>query len=187
MFLYLFPFGLFSPKPPGYNDYHVPYAVGGTAGTTLTLTANRIYWIPFLVDRSVSITEIAINVTTAATGTAYVGIYNSNSQFQPNQLIWISSGLDTGTTGVKVATNNLPLTLNPGVYWFGFVCSAAAVIRAIALAASRSLALPSLGTANLNYWYTSGSSLPSTAPTSGYTGATGGAVPAIGVKYSFTP
>lgn len=179
-----FPFWSFPPKPPNYNEYCVPYSIGGTAATTLTLTANRIYWIPFSVDRDVYITEVAINVTASGTGTAYVGLYNSDDRFQPYQQIWVSSDINVGTAGVRAVTNNLPVALSVGVYWFALVCTSAATVRAIALASLRALALPNLGTANLCYWYTSGSSLPTTAPTSGYTGATGATPPAIGVKYT---
>ena len=172
----------FPPKPPGYDEYVVPYALSGTAGTTLALTASRIYWIPFFVWRTVTITTMAINVTTASSGTHTVGIYSANTSLQPGSLLY-SASFDAGSTGVKTATPNLQLT--QGVYWIGWHAGSGATVRAIALAASMSLALPGLGTANANYWYTSGTSLPNPAPTSGYTAATGGAVPAVGMKYTF--
>ena len=175
----------FPPKPPGYNDYVVPYAVAGTGPTTLTLTASRTYWIPISVNVPTRITQVAINVTTASAGTHYVGIYDANAQYQPYQRI-IQWSFDTSSTGVKTSTTGLPLTLQPGVYWIAWAAGSGATVRAIALAASRSLALPGLGTANLNYWYTSGSTLPDPAPTSGYTGVTGGAVPAVGFYYDFS-
>jgi len=172
----------FAPKPPGINDYVVPYATNGTAATTLALTANRIYWIPFIVWSTVSITTIAINVTMAATGTVYVGIYNSDSIYQPNSLL-TSVSFSSSSTGVKFTVTSL--TLLPGVYWIALVSNAAPTLRAVALAASYSLALPTLGTANTTCWYTSGSTLPTTAPTSGYIALNGSAVPAVGLLYSF--
>jgi hypothetical protein len=172
----------FAPKPPGINDYIVPYASNGTAATTLALTANRIYWIPFIVWSAVSITGIAINVTTAASGTVYVGIYSSTTTYAPNTLI-TSFSFSSSTTGVKSAT--VSLTLQPGVYWMALVSTATPTIRAIAIGSAFSLALPSLGTANTTCWYTSGTSLPATAPTSGYTALNGSAVPAVGLRYSF--
>jgi len=178
-------YSAFPPKPPGYNDYVVPYAVGGTAGTTLTLTSSRTYWIPISVAVPTRITQVGINVTTASAGTHYVGIYNANAQYQPYQRI-IQWSFDTSSTGVKTSTTGLPLTLQPGVYWIAWAAGSAAAVRAIALAASRSLALPALATANLTYWYTSGSTLPDPAPTSGYNVATGSAVPAVGFYYDFS-
>jgi hypothetical protein len=130
----------------------------------------------------VSITTIAINVTTAASGTVYVGIYDSDSSYQPNSLL-TSVSFSSSSTGVKFTTTSL--TLLPGVYWIALVSNAAPTLRAVALAASYSLALPTLGTANTVCWYTSGSTLPDTAPTSGYTALNGSALPAVGLLYSF--
>lgn len=170
------------PKPFGINDYIVPYAVGGTAGTTLALTANRIYWIPVYM-YPCTITEVAINVTTAATGNVNVGIYNANSALQPNSLIYSSITFNTSTTGIKSDTNSFTISQG-GVYWFALFTSGTATLRAVALAAGKSLALANLGTANTLYWTTSNTSLPDTAPTSGYTaGST--AIPAIGLRVSF--
>jgi hypothetical protein len=91
----------FKPTPPGINQYQVPYAIGATAATTFTLSNGTTYWIPFSVSRSVTISQIAINVTTAATGVHQVGIYASNSLWQPTGSPLISSSFNTGTTGLK--------------------------------------------------------------------------------------
>jgi len=173
----------FTPRPPGITEYQVPYAVGSTAATTLALTANRIYWIPFAVPRKVSITQLAINVTTASAGTHYIGIYASNYYWQPTGTPLVRASFNTGSTGVKTA--NISLILQPDVYWFAWVAGSGATVRAVALAACASLGLSNLGTANTTYYYTSGSTLPDPAPTSGYTAATGSAVPAIGVVFSY--
>lgn len=175
----------FPPKPPGYNDYIVPYALAGTAATTLALTASRTYWIPITITFNVTLNQVAINVTTASAGTHYVGIYASNNIGEPTNLM-ISWSFDTGSTGVKTSTSGLPLTLTTGVYWIAWAAGSGATVRAVALAAARSLALPALGTANLTCWYTSGNTLPSTAPTSGYTALTGSALPAVGFYYTLT-
>jgi hypothetical protein len=176
----------FAPKPPGINDYVVPYATNGTAATTFTFTANRIYWIPFIVWSTVSITGMAVNVTTAAStgqnNLIYVGIYSSTTTYAPNTLI-TSASFDCSSTGLKTAT--VSLTLQPGVYWIAIACDITPTIRAVALASAYSLALPSLGTSNTVCWYTSGLSLPSTAPSSGYTALNGSDVPAVGLLYSF--
>jgi hypothetical protein len=173
----------FTPRPPGITEYQVPYAVNATAGTTLALTASRVYWIPFTVPRKVNITQIAINVTTASAGTHYVGVYASDYYWQPTGSPLVSASFDAGSTGVKTA--NVNITLSIGVYWFAWAAGSAATVRAIALAACATLGLGNLGTANTTYYYTSGSTLPNPAPTSGYTVATGSAVPAIGVAFSY--
>jgi hypothetical protein len=173
----------FTPRPPGITEYQVPYAVCSTAGTTLALTASRTYWIPFAVPRKVNITQLAINVTTASAGTHYVGIYASDYYWQPTGSPLVSASFDASATGVKTAS--VSLTLQPGIYWFVWAAGSAATVRAIALAACASLGLGGLGTGNTTYYYTSGSTLPDPAPASGYTVATGSALPAIGVQFSY--
>jgi hypothetical protein len=173
----------FTPRPPGVTEYQVPYAVNATAATTLALTASRVYWIPFVVPRKVNITQLAINVNTAVSGTHYVGIYASDYYWQPTGSPLVSASFDTGSTGVKTGSVNVILQI--GVYWFAWAGNSAATVTAIALAGCASLGLGNLGTANTTYYYTSGITLPDPAPTSGYTVGTGSAVPAVGVVFSF--
>jgi hypothetical protein len=172
----------FKPTPPGINQYQVPYAIGATAATTFTLSNGTTYWIPFSVSRSVTISQIAINVTTAATGVHQVGIYASNSLWQPTGSPLISSSFNTGTTGLKTAS--VSLTLQPGVYWVAWASGSAATVRAISLSSLASLGLASLGTSNTTMFSTSGSTLPDPAPTSGFTSLSS-AVPAVGMIFSF--
>lgn len=174
----------FPPKPPGYDNCVVPYAVTATAATTLALTASRTYWIPIVVSVPVTISQVAINVTTVSAGNHIVGIYSSNARGEPNTKL-IEWTFTADTTGVKASTSGLPLTLQRGIYWIAWAAGSAATVRAIALAAARSLGLPALGTANLTCWYTSGGTLPQTAPTSGYIAITGSALPAVGFYYNF--
>jgi hypothetical protein len=157
--------------------------VNATAATTLALTASRVYWIPFTVPRKLNITQLAINVTTASAGTHYVGIYASDYYWQPTGAPLVSASFDTSSTGVKTASVSLTLTV--GVYWFAWAAGSGATVRAVALAACATLGLGNLGTANTTYYYTSGSTLPNPAPTSGYSVATGSALPAIGVVFTF--
>jgi len=183
---FLKPFGItsFAPKPPEVNDYVVPYASNGyTASTTLTLTAKRIYWIPFIVWATISISGIAVNVTTAAIAGEFinVGIYSSTDTNAPNTRL-VLSAFDCSTTGLQ--TDTVSLTLQPGVYWVAISSDKTPSIRAIASLGAFSLALPSLGTAHTTYWYTTGTLLP-TAPTSGYSAVNGSSVPAVGLLYSF--
>jgi len=161
----------------------VKLADGATAGTTLTLTASRIYWIPFIVTRKVSITALATNVTTSSAGTHYVGIYGSNNNWGPTGSPLASGSFDAVSTGVKTMT--VSLTLSPGVYWICWAAGSGATVRAIALAACATLGLVNLSTVNTTCYYTSGSTLPDPAPTSGYTALTASALPAVGFSFSY--
>lgn len=173
----------FPPKPPGINDYVIPYVIGSTALTTLALTFNRIYWIPFVVKNPVNITEIAINITTASAGNHQIGIYNANNLLQPNQLIF-STTFNAGIIGIKAYVFTTPLKLQKGIYWFAWWAGSAATVRAVPVASCKSFGSPSLGAGNITGWYTSSTTgLPSIAPTSGYVNYTSN-LPAIGVKYN---
>jgi hypothetical protein len=176
-------FFTFTPRPPGVTEYQVPYAVGATTATTLALTSGRVYWIPFAVFWKVSVTQLAANVTTKSAGNHYIGIYASDYYWQPTGGPLASFSFNASTTGVK--TGSVSLTLQPGVYWFAWAAGSGATVRAIDLAGCASLGLGNLGTAHTTYYYTSGSTLPNPAPTSGYSVATGSAVPAIGVAFSY--
>lgn len=163
----------------GGSTYICPMSVNGTSATTVALTASRTYWYPFVVWKTMTSITLAVNVTTAAAGTHYLGVYASNADGKPTTLVG-SGSFDAGTTGVKTVTINA--TLNPGIYWMAWATGSAATVRASALAGSPSFGLTSsMGTAHITYWYTSGSTLPSTAPTSGYTAVTGAVVPVISV------
>jgi hypothetical protein len=178
-----FDFLTFTPRPAGITEYQVPYAVGATTATTLALTSGRTYWIPFVVFWEVSVTQLAANVTVKSTGTHYIGIYASDYYWQPTGSPLASVSFNASTTGVK--TGSVSIILQPNVYWFAWAAGSAATVRAIALEDCPSLGLGNLGTAHTTYYYTSGSTLPNPAPSSGYTVAAGSALPAIGVQFSY--
>ncbi|MCS7227081.1 MAG: hypothetical protein NZ821_08845 [Gloeomargarita sp. SKYB31] len=172
----------YTPVVPGTTDWVVPYAVGATAPTTLAWgAAGRTYWVPFVVTRAVRITDVAINVTTGATGVAVIYIYSANADGYPSSRLFASNNLDTGTTGVK-SQGSLAVDLSPGVYWMAMHASGTPTVRALAVGSLRSLSLPNLGSAFNTAYFTP--SIPGDpAPSSGYSGHTG-AVPAVGVRYA---
>ncbi|MEM1555452.1 MAG: hypothetical protein QXM54_02860 [Desulfurococcaceae archaeon] len=139
-----------------------------TAFTTRTISANYLYAYPMFVPEETTFDRIAINVTTAATGSARVGVYTDAGAY-PGNLVDGSdvAALDTGTTGVK--ENTISVTLAPGIHWLAIVASAAPTLRAVSVAScdSEILGLDStLGTApGVGYYvsYTFGP-LPTTFP-----------------------
>lgn len=154
----------------------------GTALTTLALTAARQYFVPFVVPRKVSLTGLRISVTTAATGSAAVGIYGNtlvSGDDAPGRLLASATGISTGTTGDK--NGALSITLLPGtIYWASLIASAAATVRALAVASAQtSLGRTVNNTTAITYLYAagSGSTLPDPAPTTLTAGT--GSCPAI--------
>jgi hypothetical protein len=117
------------PSPLSANYYFV--APLFTAVSTVALTANRIYAIPFVLSVSKTITTIGITVSTAASGTTVqVGVY-SDGGGSPNAALYSTSDLDSGTTGFKTYPNQ-SWVLNAGTtYWLAIQSSGTPTIGAI--------------------------------------------------------
>lgn len=161
----------------------------GTALTTGAPAANTLYAIPFIVSKVMTIDTLAINVTTLGSGsTPRVGIYADNGNSYPGALVADAGTQSGATTGVKSYTTNLPVTLDPGLYWLAYVTNATApTIRTFAVASMNPvLGFPStLGTAANLGWsvaFTFGA-LPSTF-TAGGAGITAVPIPAVFVRTS---
>lgn len=156
--------------------------VNGTALTTLTLTAARLFFVPLVVPRPVWLVGLRISVTTAAAGTASIGIYSNSiiaGNDTPGALLAQVTGLDTGSVGDKTGT--LKITLLPGVlYWACLIASAAAAVRALGVGSVQAaLGRTVNGTTAITHLYAagSGSTLPATAPNTTIVGT--GNLPAI--------
>jgi hypothetical protein len=149
-----------------------PFARTATATTTLAMTNNTSYWIPFAVNRSTTITDLSINVSTAANGSSEtVGIYNSNTtNLYPNTLLG-SVSLATASTGLKTGTLATAITLTPGIYWIALASSGAPTLTALAVGSLLPIAYST--TTAVTHFRNTGTTLPSTAPTTGYTTGTG--------------
>lgn len=103
--------------------------------TTQAVVTRRLYIIPFVTPRTLTITNLRICTTAQANGTVSVGIYNNtklaNGNDNPYQLIGSVSGLSTSNPlGNKDAA--LAFTFQPDtLYWIGFMASSAPTVRAI--------------------------------------------------------
>jgi hypothetical protein len=170
---------LFSNYLPTFSTaYRTPYLISGGNFTTLTLTSNTIYWIPFYVPKTILINTIAMKVSTASTGNHILGIYNNDNNGYPDNLL-SSSALSVASTGAKSATISVQLT--PGMYWFAWASTSSPTVVAISSSSCQSLA-NSAFTNNFSMFTSTGNSLPSTAPKTGYSGVSSD-VPAIGIKW----
>jgi len=103
--------------------------INGLALTTLAMTANRLYAIPFLCSEPLKIDQIAINVTTLAAGSARLGVYADDRLIRPGRLVLDAGEVDTGATGVKTLSVTLDL-LRKQLYWLAIVANAAPTVRA---------------------------------------------------------
>lgn len=112
------------------------YSVANTtvALTTTAPSVNNLRATPFVVPKTITIDQMAINCTAAGTSSNIrVGIYFDNGNNYPGALLVDAGANSTATTGVKTYTTNLPVTLFPGLYWMASVGDGTApTLRAIA-------------------------------------------------------
>jgi len=126
----------------GIGDYFfLRYRLAGRYHTcfpdsngTLALTINRLYAVPFYVVQALTITRIAIHVTTLGTSAnCRLGIYQDNGAIYPGSQVSDCGVVSMATTGMKEITGlNISLSANT-LYWLVCVCNVAATIAAFAV------------------------------------------------------
>jgi len=106
--------------------YYVPYGFHITS-TTMTLTANTIYYAIFYCTRKTTFTRIGSLITTAAAEKSlYLGVYNWGLA-KPTAKLVDSGALSAATTGNIEAVINL--TLEPGVYGLALLSDGTPALR----------------------------------------------------------
>ncbi|MBD2168074.1 hypothetical protein H6G04_27185 [Calothrix membranacea FACHB-236] len=167
---------------PGYESglYYGPFFVGTTS--SYTLLANTIYYQFTYIPRDVTISGLAINVTTASSGASMrLGIY-SVANGNASSLIVDAGTVSIGTTGQKDAAFSRFLAAG----WYAFTSTASAAGGVVTGAAPSAANFPFVGLSGVQTYggigksgaFTYGS-LPSTAPTA-YSGSSN--VPVIWFK-----
>lgn len=119
-----------------YGSLLVAGMVGGAALGTLTVAANTVYALPFVVGVGGIIDSLWANVTTTQASQNYrLGIYSNKKVGvdYPDRLLFDTGSISTGGGGVSTTTCNLPIETNQ-LYW-AVLCSSSTT------AAFRSLAL----------------------------------------------
>lgn len=92
-----------------------------------TLTADRLYCMPFVVARAMTFDRIAIKVDTLAAGAgARLGIYNSGADATPGTLLLDAGVVAVTSTGIKAITISQQLT--KGLYWLACVSDGAPLV-----------------------------------------------------------
>lgn len=95
------------------------------------IVVNRVYFLPFSVTSPLSISGLSFTVTTAAAGTAELGIYANTvvagSGDTPGALLAAATGLSVAATGV--VTGAMPFAFMPGeLYWIAITTAAAIAV-----------------------------------------------------------
>jgi hypothetical protein len=168
----------------------------GVALTTLTLTANRTYWIPFVAPaRGGTLQDVRVQITTAAASqNIRVALYNcvsnddgspSTSDFRPSGSAITSATQSMSDTGTF--SFNFAQALTAGrLYWYCIMSSGAGALRAVSTnEADMGLGwnIPSGTSAPsaITYWHetiTYANGLPTKNGSESYTNGTGSA-PAV--------
>lgn len=158
----------------GYMSGNYYPCVPSTSLSTSQFTANQLRLIPFVINRTVTLSALALETTTAgdAGSVARLGIYSADSNGQPSTLLAEAGTVATDAVGCPEAAFASPPTLTPGAYWGAVVVQGAVTTQ------------PTLRTANINIpTIPVGSPSPLTAGAvkstfSGATVATGSGLPA---------
>lgn len=119
-----------SVLPPKVGDswyktgmfYDTNYPLSASAFVTYVSTNNYLYATPIKILENVTLTKLAMHVSTAQTGAGgYIGVYSANADGTPNQLLVASDKLDFTTIGAKTAAISLSVTKGQ-VLWLAYVC-----------------------------------------------------------------
>lgn len=122
-------------KVPGVGDqYFCPYALTNSNPGTSSYIGNILHAMPFALSTTPGVVSaLGMAVTTAGSGTAYIGVYESAisaSGLQPGRLISQTAELDVSTTGEKLGSG-LGIRLKTGiVYWMAMCSSVTISVRA---------------------------------------------------------
>lgn len=166
------------------NSRILPMATTSVNLSTLGLTANRMYCVPFVLAKSLLFVNFALSVTAFAAGAAFAAVYSNtvvSGLSRPGAKLFESSSLDVGGSNADKVSSGTGGTLVAGtVYWLALTSSSAATIRAVDVAALA----PMLGfTANaataISHLYAAQAApMPADASSLSYTAGTG-VVPAM--------
>jgi hypothetical protein len=96
--------------------------------TTLSLTADRLYIIPFKLDQSAEINGFLLDMNTnAASSKMRIGLYAIDATGQPIGPFAETGDIDTTVTAAVISGSITAMRLPPGWYGIGLICSGAIV------------------------------------------------------------
>ena len=107
--------------------YYDPAYPNAMSQTNISVGASNQFYVPILVLESVTINQLAVNVTGAAAagGLLQMGIYSSAADNSgPNAALFTSSQIASTSTGVK--SESCSVVLTAGIYWVSYLAITAA-------------------------------------------------------------
>lgn len=163
-------YGPHAQYPIGINEF-AHFAVNGTALTTIAAVANRLDFMPFIPEQTLTYNQLSVEVSTAvAASQARLAIYSADaSGFPGARLVDGATVLDCATTGDKVTAITATVLTAGTIYWVAILSSSTQTYRGVALAGL----MPFAGDATANAMHTLrrvtqtfASGMPATAPAS---------------------
>jgi len=107
----------------------LPPALPGT-NIGMATVADRLYTIPLLIARKLTIDRIVAEITVLDAGNvARLGIYRSNDNLYPTELV--IDGGEVSVAAVAVVTVTVNQQLEKGLYWMAVLSNGIATFRAI--------------------------------------------------------
>ena len=122
------------PLSVGYTTgkYYGPSFVGVVLNSTVTLTAGRDYFVPFLCRRSKSFDRIALRNTAAVATTFRLAVYADDGGGHPGALVEAGSELTCGgAAGDNAATLSATSLTGGTLYWLAFNCNSNLAVPAV--------------------------------------------------------
>ena len=118
------------------GNYFLPWPVNTQSG--VALVANRLWAMPLLVARALTIDRLAIHVSTAgaASTVARLGIYNNGTNNYPGTLLLDGGTVAVDSTGVKELSLASSQALTKGLYWLALVLDGAPTLRLVYISMS---------------------------------------------------
>lgn len=118
-----------APRYKAGNWYH---AFGGSIQSGSALPANSIRLLPFVLLKTITISDLQARVTTAVAASNFqLGIYGSNSDGIPAGAVLANTGNMSGAaaTAVQGAISQGNVQLTPGLYWMAINADAAIAVQ----------------------------------------------------------
>lgn len=114
---------------PAYTGTYRVSGHAGSAGTKFGLTADRVYYLPFLATATETLTNAYVRVTTAGAAgtTAKIGIYRMTTDGKPGDRITSTASFGVDATGVKGGALGTSLQVRKGEWLYTAIAANGAV------------------------------------------------------------
>jgi hypothetical protein len=165
-----------------YNNFPaassgIDASINASVGTNLsTASVNQVIAYPFTPNKTITSSQLRINVTTGGAGLSRILIYSDNNGF-PNTKLFESADINIATSGIKSVTTTFTFTAGT-TYWLAYHFNISHSITALNPASVISLLLTNAGS-NATISYLSAATFGSAPNTFVFSSTSSNAVPRI--------